>query len=248
MSFEKILIGLLTFISISCLPDQSERLKGHWHAIPDQYNYLTLDIEDTVTITDKYSLCGYHYFEYNRKNKNGKEILPSSIYKSSGTFEVTGDTLIVQDSSIAFIYIRKKINECIMEDRYRDCYVKTSLLPYSPSIDWKISYTSFCSADLFIGFPNAETKSGSQLRNTFPDSVVIGYQSVLISLNDFPRFYQEVKDMCFNDNRPLNMNLHIDNDVPESFVRKIESLTPQEFLIHRVVISETGDIGLKRIR
>lgn len=248
MNYEKKLIGLCVLISISCLPDQSDRLKGHWHAIPDKNNYLTLDIDDTVTITDKYSLCGMHYVENNRKSKNGKEILPSSIYESSSTFEVKGDTLIVQDSSSAFIYIRKKISECILEDRYRDCYIKGTLLSYSPSIDWKIGYKRFCSTNLFIGFPNTETKSGSRLRNTFPDSVVIEYQSVLISLNDFPRFYQEIKDMCFDDNRPLNMNLHIDSNVPESFVKKIESLTPQEFLIHRVVISETGDIGLKQIR
>lgn len=235
--------------SLSCSTKKTdEKLIGHWHSVSQNNWAQTIDIEDTVTITDKYQLLGGRYFEYPRLDKNGLQMLPADIYKHSATFSIINDTLSIQDSIKVYQYVRSNLSNCLITDRYINCQINILLEPSEKVQTFEVSHKQFCSDDLFIG----KLKSGSDftdsLTRVFPDSIFIQASDVLILLSDIPDLCKQITRICGDDKNPININLHADINVPNKFMKHIEQMIPGAFSLHRIVKIDNKDIGLNKIR
>lgn len=246
-------IGILGLIGLifaqGCFLKNDEKLVGHWHrASINEWGYQTIDIEDTLTITDKYCLYGVDYYKYLRIDGLGRHVLPSSDFRVSHVFTLRDDTLAIHDSIWTHKYVRKNINECLISDRYANCPLSISL-PNSYSADNFEDFNSkICSDDLFIGRLKPGTEF-SRLLKAYPDSIFISRADIYLGIEHVPELCKYLIGVCTEDNgNLLNLNLHADISVPNDFLKRIESFVPAEFSIHRVVNSGTGDIGLSKLR
>gem|GEM_PF-3920486 len=224
-------------------------LLGHWHSIPsDNLIYNTIDIEDTVTFTDKYDLLGGAYLEYKRFDRNGKSILPISFYEHSTRFHLLNDTLTIRDSLEIYKYVKSDLRKCLILDRYANCAINILLDNSKASDNYDASYKTFCSGDIFVGKLRTDLNFRDSLSRAYPDSIFIQTNDVLINLTDIPKLCVQVTGICSDNKNPLNINLHIDIGVPENYIEQIKSAIPEPFLIHSIVNVDNKDIGLKRIR
>ncbi len=251
MNDKIVIFGLLIFLSIqNCtINTTGDKLLGHWHRVPsDNWTYRTIDIEDTITITDKYDLLGGAYLEYTRLDKNEKQILPTNFYGQSTIFSIINDTLTIRDSLGTYKYVKSSLNNCLILDRYANCSIKILLENSHTSENYGISYKQFCSDGLFIGKLKPDSNFRDSLSRAFPDSIFIQTRDVLINLSDIPKLCEQVRRVCSDNNNPLNINLHADINVPGKFLKQIESAIPETFSIHTVVNVDNKDIGLNKIR
>jgi hypothetical protein len=226
-----------------------DNLLGHWHRLPpDNSSYNTIDIQDTITVTDKYDLLSGGYLEYKRIDITGNLILPTNYFEHSTKFTLINDTLIIQDSLESYKYVKSDLRECLILDRYTSCAINIQLDSSKTSDYYEASYKQFCSWDLFIGKLKSNSDFRDSLSRAFPDSIFIQTNDVLIDLDDIPKLCEQVRGVCSDNKNPLNINLHVDINVSDNFIKQIESSIPQTFSIHKIVNVDNKDIGLKRIR
>jgi len=246
----KIIFGAIATISIlgceiSTKKLTKNELTGHWHCARTSDCYFeTLDIGDSSTVTNKYELGG-QLIEYRRKNKRGLEILPFQDYTTTETFTLNGDTLEVSDSTSTYKYVKSNLRDCLINDRYTSSTIEIGLKEVDAADNYEISYKVFCSEDLFIGKLKKGNNYFDSLTNKYPDSIFIETRSVWIKLSDIPLLCREL-NICF-ESKPTNINLHADNDVAPEFLRRIEKLIPDSIEIHKVVKTNSRDIGLQKI-
>lgn len=251
MKKNRLILGTISFLIITSCGTKTidDKLIGHWHRVPtDDWTYQTLDIDDTVTITDKYNIFGGQYFEYPRTDNNNKQILPSDIYKHSNTFSLINDTLSILGNTQTYRFVKSDLTQCLISDRYVNCHVNISLTNFEPADKFDVSFKKFCSDDIFIGKLRPNSDFRDSLSRVFTDSIFIQREDVLIKLSDIPELCKHINNLCSHNKNPLNINLHADNSVPDEFIKQIELLIPDTFTIHRIVKLNNKDIGLKQIR
>jgi hypothetical protein len=251
MNNKIVILAVLVFLFIQGCTTKTtgDNLLGHWHRVPsNNWTYKTIDIEDTISFTDKYDLLSGAYLEYKRKDKNGKLILPTNFYEYSTTFSLINDTLIIRDSIESYKYVKSDLRECLISDRYASCLIEILLDNSKASDNYEASYKLFCSGDLFIGKLKPNSDFRDSLSRAFPDSIFIQTNDVLIDLSDVPKLCEQVRGICSDNKNPLNINLHVDINVSDNFIKQIKSAIPETFSIHRIVNVDNKDLGLKRIR
>ncbi len=135
-----IYVGLIIAFGCSSKPEEV-KLEGHWHSCPIDYaTYQTIDINDSVTSTNKYIIDGRLRDDYPRVNKLGVPVLPLDFYSFSEKFEIRNDTLIVSDSSSIFKYVKSKLEDCLVTDRYITSSIEVSLNEFDSAEDFNTSY------------------------------------------------------------------------------------------------------------
>jgi hypothetical protein len=243
------ILGSLFLLILGCITKTTEDLLvGHWHILPPyKSEYKTIDIEDTVTTIDKYDLLGGR-LKYKRLDENGIPILPTYYFEHSTTFNLSCDTLIIRDSFQCYKYLKSDPKTCVILDRYASSYVDIRLDDSKASDSYEASQKHLCSDDLFIGRLRHNSAFFDSLSRTFPDSIFIQVNDVLINFKHIPSWCKHVSDKCNNSENQLNINLHADIDVPDNFIKQLESRVPEIFSLHRVVNGDDHDIGLKKIR
>ena len=225
---------------------------GHWHSYSGIATYLTLDINDSLTITDNYVLSGVR-FEMPRLDNFGHQILPAGNYGHhtySGTYYLNADTLIIRDSTNVQKYVRSDLSHCFISDKYMGLSVKITLEEVSDAVDYENFNERYCSHNLFVGKMGEDLSTDyfDSLRNAAPDSVYIQADDVLIGLNGGGKFFEMINYVCADRQLPINMNLHVDHEVPLDFLKKVDIMVPDSFKVHKVVLIKGRDIGLIELR
>jgi hypothetical protein len=233
-----------------CSEDKNiEKLLGHWHTCsPETSMYSTLDILDSIAITDRYGLDIFFYEEYRIRNAKGQITLPVGLYETSTSFGFNGDTLVIKADSTVVKYLRSDLDKCLISDRYEDCVIDVSLPDLAEPIDFEVSWRSLHSEEVFVGRLKPGSPYIDSLREAFPDSIFIQARNVLILSSNIPVVCERFQYMYPNPGRQLNVNLHLGKDVPQSHVDEIIGLIPANFNVHQAVKGRNGDIGLKRLR
>lgn len=105
-----------------------------------------------------------------------------------------------------------------------------------------------CGTNVFVGKPRLDIRPFfNSLANSFPDSIFIQVNDVLISLNELSKFGIQTKESC--SPRDALVYLHIDNKVSTDFIDQILSNIPDSLNLNlnRVVKMSDGDIGLLKL-
>jgi hypothetical protein len=217
---------------------------------------LTLDINDSSSTTHSHIIDARgRRRESPRVDEFGRKILPSDFYgyhRYSGIYYLKADTLIVKDSINGVQkYARSDLSHCFISDKYMGLKVKITIDEVSDAIDYKVSNEQYCSYNLFLG-KMGEDLSGDyyfdSLRNATPDSIFIQADDVLIRLNGGAKFFESINYRCADRQLPINMNLHADREVPLDFLKKVETMVPDSFKVHKVVLAKGRDIRLIELR
>jgi hypothetical protein len=243
-------ISLLLLVCSSSSKPNNEN--GHWHAVSGVETYLTLDINDSSSITHNHIInAGQRRRESPRVDELGRKFLPSGFYgyhRYSGIYYLKADTLIVIDSINGVQkYVRSDLSHCFISDKYMGLSVKITLEEVSDAVDYEVSY---CSYNLFVGKMGEDLSTDyfDSLRNAAPDSVFIQADDVLIRLNGGAKFFESINYRCADSQLPINMNLHVDREVPLDFLKKVDIMVPDSFKVHKVVLVKGRDIGLIELR
>lgn len=242
---------ITSFLLQACTGKKVNDENGHWHSYSGAGTYSTLDISDSISITDNEVFYGIR-LEIPRKDKFGQKVFPGGYYGHetySAMYQLIGDTLIIQDSPGSVQkYIRADVSGCHITDKYLRLNVEINLEEKLNAIDYHVSDNIYCTNDLFIGKTKKELVSRNEyfdsLRNTFPDSTYIQTGDVFIGLAGIPQFCKHLKNNCVDSPMPVNVNLHADRDVPSDFLRKVELMIHDSFRVHKVVLVQGKDIGL----
>jgi hypothetical protein len=240
-----------TFLLQACTGKKLNNETGHWHSYSGDGTYSTLDISDSISITDNDVFSGIR-LEIPRKDKFGNGVLPGGYYgheTHSNRYYVLGDSLIIQDfSGSVQKYIRADVSGCHITHKYLRLNVEINLEEKLDGINYYVSDNSYCTNDLFIGKPKkklvARNEIFARLSRSFPDSTYIQTGDVFIGLAGISQFCKHLTNNCVDSPMPLNVNLHADRDVPSEFLRKVESMIEDSFRVHKVVLVQGKDLGL----
>lgn len=244
----------ISLLLLLCRSRKPNNENGHWHAVSGMEAYLTLDINDSTSITHNLIInAGGRRIEIPRVDDLGRKILPSGFYGYhivTDIYYLKADTLVVNDSiSGVQKYVRSDLSLCFNSDRYMGLAVKITLKEMSDAVDYHAYDKRYCSDNLFIGKMGEGLSSDyfDSLRSVEPDSIYITVNDVLIGLNE-TQFFQSVNAKCSDTQLPVNINLHVDQEVPLGFLKKVDIMVPDSFKVHKVVQIKGGDIGLVELR
>lgn len=240
MTWDKLIyFGFL--ITFGCSNANNDRqIEGHWHCRETgQCEFKTIDIKDSILMTDKYVVGSYIREMYLDKNK--------VEYDEDVQVQMSKGKLILNYYGTLTEYIRSDLKKCLLADRYSDCMIDLSLPEVESAKSFDISITDFTTGDLLIGkLKQGLNDSNDNLAKQYPDSIFIQVNDVLIKLNDIPDYVKELKSGM--DVPRENINLHIDKNVSVGFVSAIVKLiNPEDYprtIIHNVVKIKNRDIGL----
>ncbi|MBL7873291.1 MAG: hypothetical protein JNM78_16855 [Cyclobacteriaceae bacterium] len=224
--------------------NKKDPLIGHWHAFPSESSpFKTLDILDTLTITDQYILESPYVLFYKRVNRLGKAVLPSEEYSSSERFQLNNDTLTIYDSLERYNYVKSKLTNCILTDRYSEVIIDIRIDKTESGEPFEDSFKKFYSENLYVGRLKTGTPYKDSLMRVFPDSIFIQGFDVLIQIKHIKRLSEELIMKCDETDQP-NINIHLGLNVPKEFFDRLRKEIPESIKIHRIVKTKTGDIGL----
>ncbi|HZB11453.1 MAG TPA: hypothetical protein VE467_00420 [Chryseolinea sp.] len=214
---------------------------------------MTLDINDSSSITHNHLIsAGGRRIESPRVDELGGKIFPSGFYgyhRYSGIYSLKADTLIVKDSINGVQkYVRSDLSQCFNSDRYMGLIVKITLEEVSDAVDYEAYDKKYCSDNLFVGkLDEGLSDYLDSVINEVPDSIFITVNDVIIGLNE-TQFFKSVNAKCSDTQLPININLHIDREVPLDFIKKLVIMVPDSFKVHKVVLVKGRDIGLIELR
>ena len=240
MTWDKLIyFGLL--ITFGCSTANNDRqIEGHWHCKKSgQCEFKTIDIKDSVLMTDKYIVGSYIREMYLDKNK--------VEYDEDVEVQISKGKLILNYYDTLTQYIRSDLEKCLLADRYSNCMIDLSLPEVESAKPFDISITDFTTGDLFIGkLKQGLDDSNDKLAKQYPDSIFIQVNDILIDYKGIPEYVRELKS-CMDCPR-ANINLHVDKDVQQGVVGAVVRLiNPGEYpttRIHFTVKIKNGDIGL----
>ena len=92
---------LVLVLLVSSTSKMMNNENGHWHSFSGIATYFTLDINDSLSITDNYVLSGARFEMPRRLDESDPQILPAGNYGYhvySETYYLNADTLIIRDS------------------------------------------------------------------------------------------------------------------------------------------------------
>lgn len=237
-------ILLLTYAALilcSCSKDPTS-INGHWHLVSPEIDYfMTLDINDSSTITELYQLDPHEYYEIPRVYQS-KSILPINDIEYTTDFSMMKDSLYLRQNNLIKKYVKANIKDCMLMHRYFNSNIEVELISDNNALSYEASLHVKCGANIYVGRP----KAGS-LANTFPDSTFIQVNDVFIGLTDLPKLGIHATDICSPRNPSLYF--HLDKNVPAGFINKILANIPDSLNlgVYRVVKMLDGDIGIKNL-
>jgi hypothetical protein len=241
-------LSLFFILSILGCSQEVDTIKGHWHLVSPEYSfYKTLDISDSLTITEYYALDGNEYYEIPRRYESDN-ILPVDDYEYTTNFFVANDTLYIKKDSLIKNYVKSNIKDCILIHRYSNSFIDINLTIDNNALKFEHLPKTNCGTNVFVGkLRNDNSQFIDSLSISFPDSIFIQVNDIFIGLNDLTKFSIYTKDVCAP--REPSIYLHIDNNVPAAFIDQILSNFPDtsNMNLNRIVETSDGDIGLIKL-
>jgi hypothetical protein len=249
MNSIKLLILFFSTASIISCTEQSESLNGHWDLVSPEYSDLkTLDINDSLTVPNRYNLGGHISNDFPRIYES-KSVMPVYDMDYSESFFIKNDTLFIEKDTLTFNYVKSDINKCILSHRYTNTFISIDLDENNSANKFESISKGSCGTNVFVGkLQHGKSHFIDSLANSFPDSVFIQVNDIAIRLSDLSKFGGQTKDQCF-PREPL-VYLHIDNKVPPDFIDQLLSNIPDSLNLNlnRVVKVYDGDIGLRKLQ
>lgn len=216
-------------------------INGHWHSVTkESWPLNTLDIDDSITTTDKYQIEISLPNTYLRKDpRTGKLHLPFEEYTTVDTYSYDKDTLKITDKGVSNKYIKSNIEACELSDRYINSIIKISLSEYPESEDYdKLFYT----ANLFIG---SSLKEEYERLKSSEDSIYIQAYDILIRLNEVSRYCNERESELLKDDH-ISLVLHADRQVNDLFIRKLVKDVPETISVYKAV-TRGGELSVIKL-
>jgi len=212
-------------------------INGHWHCVEPCGLIKTLDILDSLTITNKLDILGPGKLEHQRLDENGNQILPTNYFEDtySDSIIVKNDTLEIYDStdrtiSTTYKYVRS-LGQCQLQDRYINSVINIELSD-SPTTE---NYDELLNtADLFIG---TSIKPNYQRPQVPIDSILIQADDVFINLADLQFYYKEKQSELLPTDK-LNLVLHADRLVNDQFIKRLIKQVPGTISIYKAVTQD----------
>lgn len=228
-SFRVLIYGVLLVGMTSCKKQLSvhEKLQGHWHVSDENYN-VSLDIEDSVVIFNKYSLVSFAPPEkFDLYDSTKAPVLPfycgcgSSILPVVNEFQIKGDSLICTDETLDFCYaytplkfVRGDLKTCKRDHAFVG-YLEYLELVHFP-VRKKAANTlneiaqQYFTASLLIAYAVDSTQFGSKPKILAGDA--------FIEMAEVKRYIDERVQTA---QEPVNVALIIDQRVPRSFLNEV---------------------------
>ena len=235
---------LVFVLVVLLLPGCADKtnINGHWHAVDmEAGNNQTLDVTDTLTISNLWSLKTYLQIECLRWHPDsigiGKQHLPLVDYNHTTKIRYESDTLTVGDGDQSFRYIKSDLRQCEIEDRYRNLSVYV-VPPATPTLGYRNYSPIF--ADIYMGKALEEYSKKS-------DSVYIEVVNVFIGFKDVKRYCEEVKSQTEKNVKP-SILLHADKHVSESFIQSVMIQIPSEFSVYQAVVDPNNSLAVIKRR
>lgn len=228
-SFRLLIYGVLLVGLTSCKKQLSvhEKLQGHWHVSNDHYN-VSLDIEDSVVIFNKYSLVSSAPPEkFDLYDSSKVPVLPflcgcgSAILPVVKEFQIKGDSLICTDEALVSCYHPSPIKfvcgdlKTCKRDHAFVGYLEYLELDHFPERK-KVANTlnkitrQYLTTSLLIAYADDTTQFGSKPKILAGD--------IFVELVDVKRYINEWVQTA---QEPVNVALIIDQRVPRSFVNQV---------------------------
>lgn len=211
-------ISCSLFFLTSCENQNNPNYKGHWHSIKNGQPgvYQTLDINDTASIIDQYSLTGIKFHPL--PLKDGKErVLPTMPPYYSSDIQVRGDTLIIEKE----FHYSKQANCSFEDDLFSNLFIDIDLpkMPGEESLETlKVkSHISYISV--------GKLKEGTVYKNAVGELVTS--ESYFIQINDvlpgleYIPVYLQSESYSLQDDEELVVCLNLDNTIPENLLKNI---------------------------
>jgi hypothetical protein len=228
------LFSIILLINCKSRDENKISINGHWHCVEPCGLIKTLDILDSLTITNKLDLLGPGKLEHQRFDENGNQILPTNYFEDtySDSIIVKNDTLEIYDSTDRTIfntykYVRS-LGQCELQDRYINSVINIELSD-SPTAE---NYEElFNKADLFIG---TSIKPNYQRPLVPIDSILIQADDVFINLEDLQFYYKEKQSELLPSDK-LNLVLHVDRLVNDLFIQRLIKQVPGTIPVYKAV-------------
>jgi len=235
------LVFILVVVLLYACADKTD-INGHWHAVDMEVGTnQTLDIDDTLAISNKWSLQRIWSIECLRWHPDsvgtGKQHLPSNEWSHTTKIHFENDTLTVGDGTQSFRYVQYDLKQCEIEDRYRNLSVHVAP-PATPVLGYSNYHPGF--ADVFIGKALEEY-------SIRPDSMYIEVVNVFIGFKDVKRYCEEVKLRAENNVKP-SILLHADKQVSERFLQSVMIHIPSEFSVYQAVVDPNNSLAVIKLR
>lgn len=247
-------------IGIQSCSQQStfKKLQGHWHM--DEPYSLTLDIEDSVVILNKYSLIDYPE-EFPLLDSVDHAIsLPVPCGCGGSTlpvmrkFQLRRDTLIYDEKISEECYAFTPIK--FAKNNPSQCRWKHAITGRNPILNFtsfpKVTSTMVINLDslrsvspiasILVGFPIEKEQFGVNPK--------IQAYDVFIEPKEIPLFIEQQKNM-YGEDMPLSVCLVIDNSVPQTFIDEVINAIPTEKVsnIFRLVsFEDENKFGYERMK
>jgi len=215
---------VLIILSFGC-ESKWDKIKGHWHTIDNYPNgeefYYTLDIEDSISLINKYSVDGIKYYPLPIKFDRNT-ILPALSLEYSSNISIKQDTLTINNE---LTYVRHDLKECLKEDLFCNLEVSIDL---ESSTKKSLPFDSLSSMNiLFINI--GKIKKEFESSYTFnKDSFLIPISGGFIELNEIKRFISveldkielgEAGDSLVHST--LYIAINADSEAPKSLIDSV---------------------------
>jgi hypothetical protein len=261
----KLLIKILScffivFFFVKCIKKENKSINplvGHWHNRNDIYD-LTLDIDDSFAILNKFSLLEYPEIFPLYDSVHHRPSLPipcgcgSAVLPVVDKFQIIGDTLIY-DNEIAeecyaytpFKFIRCNIENCKWADALPRQYVSLKKFDEvrSKIVDLDSLRSKSIIINIAVGYPKSEE---------FRHEPKIQSMDLFIEPTDIPRLIAEEKSFYRQSKiiRPMVVCLVVDNSVPKDYLNCVmASISKKEVseVLHLVTIGNGNRLGFEKL-
>jgi hypothetical protein len=242
----------VVFLAMGCTTNESvhEKLKGHWHATEPLYNIKTLDIYDSVSISDQYSLLGYDrvFFLY---DSEGVLTLPDLCCGETLTscvreFHVSNDTL-VYDTSLygacsVLKFVKSDIQKCKWTHVLEQSLISFSKFPVQTKrlSDWDSLKKNSSLAPILVGTPKKPSDSNPR----------ISIYDVYVTFDDIPMYAVRALASATGTGNNAAVLLIIDESVPKAFADSLVAVIPKADslkLFRLVKAKNSEELGYERI-
>jgi hypothetical protein len=263
--YNSVIKVLVCSLSIVCCQQCTKResktinpLEGHWHNIDDRYD-LTMDIDDSLVVLNKYSLFEYPETFPLFDSVNHKPSLPipcgcgSAVLPVIDKFQIVGDTLIY-DNKMAeecyaftpFQFIRCNIKNCNWTQHYfpgQEVSLENFDSMKSMTIDLDSLRRNSVIINIAVGYPKSEE---------FGNEPKIQEMGVFIELEDISKVIAERKSLYLEDKitPPTVVCLVMDTSIPRDYAEMVINAIPKNEVsevLHLVSFENGKKLGFERL-
>jgi hypothetical protein len=237
-----------------------ERLKGHWHMVKgDDGRLTTLDISDSTSTLNQYSMLGFADEYYLFDSTRQKILLPQfcgcgGIFAGVEGFYLIRDSLVYDTAysyCLDYKFVKRNSDICRKSHLLDFSNIELFGFPLSQKrfVNWDSLMNKTSVGVLIIGNPKNEVITDRTL--VYPEldtSPRIQAGPVYITIKEIPIYVRRIVDSHW---RPTtSICLAVDSSVSDSFVRNVIQAIPKSDsinLFRLVKAGDTGELGYEKL-